>query len=678
MLPLREPLEEHWSVRVWPQLVPELAEHVVSFLDRNEVAATFRHVNKATAERFRGPQHIVIRLSQPVPPHAFAAHWLAPGATRGLTLDRRKQLVRLVAASGVLPNLQVALRVAGFFGGCHAMFEAAAGTGQLPVCQLLWDCSRSRSQSVGNARVARRPEVFARFACRPSDALASAAGGGHRRVCEWLLAADRGALHHRAVHAAARGGYAALAEWLLLQLPPPGTARADQSARHLASVAHGCDLPALQRTWPRAGPSRGPDPEPVSADLDPIGAAAGSPTPDWAAKVEWLEAQGCPRTLGAAEQAASLPDDGEALARLTWLRGRGCPVGVGAVPRWRGTPWARYPVGAVPRGRGARRRPQRQHRGAAGPAVGGAAAGGQRRLGRARRGAARGGHLAALQVLHAAGLRVHGPTLAGLAAQAGQLQVLHAAGLRVHGPTLAGLAAQAGQLQVLYAAGLRVHGPTLAGLAAQAGQLQVLHAAGLRVHGPTLAGLAAQAGQLQVLAWLLAAQLAEPVVLGAQLFTAAAESGSVELLAWLRQRGCPWDSDAYSAAAAAGCEAALEWLAERGCPMEESGQPYIEACCNGDLASARCLRRLGVPWGPDGRVFLEVARNESNPAPLALLRWLLREGCPAGDYEEVEEGLADSSFQRVYQVLGLLEEHQGRRQPGHGGRHGPGIATADW
>ncbi|KXZ45722.1 hypothetical protein GPECTOR_51g708 [Gonium pectorale] len=87
-------------------------------------------------------------------------------------------------------------------------------------------------------------------------------------------------------------------------------------------MAHGFDLPPLQRMWERwreldDGTKR-----------ESLAAAAGSPTPDWAAKVEWLEAQGCPRGANAAAAVASRPD---AVTRLSWLRGRACPVGAGAV-----------------------------------------------------------------------------------------------------------------------------------------------------------------------------------------------------------------------------------------------------------------------------------------------------------------------------------------------------------
>ncbi|KXZ55295.1 hypothetical protein GPECTOR_3g430 [Gonium pectorale] len=137
-------------------------------------------------------------------------------------------------------------------------------------------------------------------------------------------------------------------------------------------------------------------------------------------------------------------------------------------------------------------------------------------------------------------------------------------------------------------------------------------------------------------------------------------------MAWLRQRGCPWGCNAYSAAAKAGCEAALEWLVEQGCPMEESGQPYIKACRNGDMATLRCLRRLGVvPWGPVGRVFVRVAMAVIDPVPLRQLRWLLQQGCPL-DYKATEQWLAAplgvQHQQWARETLRLLAEHRQQQQ----------------
>ncbi|EFJ44009.1 hypothetical protein VOLCADRAFT_95889 [Volvox carteri f. nagariensis] len=54
-------------------------------------------------------------------------------------------------------------------------------------------------------------------------------------------------------------------------------------------------------------------------------AAASSPSPDWRAKVEWLEAKRYPRNPEVAAAAASLPDGRD---RLRWLQERGYPMGL--------------------------------------------------------------------------------------------------------------------------------------------------------------------------------------------------------------------------------------------------------------------------------------------------------------------------------------------------------------
>ncbi|KXZ40889.1 hypothetical protein GPECTOR_1495g674 [Gonium pectorale] len=300
--PAEAPAQGHWSSRVWPQLLPELAERIVGCLSLNDIAATFRQVNKATAEAFRGPQHTIVRLSEPVPPHAFAAHWLAPGATRGLNLVRRRKLVRLVAASGVVANLEVAVHAA----GClltYQVFEAAASAGKLEACQWLWEQGCPENE--------RRWYVL-------TDVLAAAAGGGHRHVCEWLL--GRGVSWQSSGAAeAARGGHVGLMEWLLERRRQMGSTKPEEEMHKLVcGVVHGCDLATLQRQWGNWGLLKG------QTKAAALRAAAGSPTPDWAAKVEWLEAQGCPRDHKPAAAAAICPND--AAARLAWLRGRGYPL----------------------------------------------------------------------------------------------------------------------------------------------------------------------------------------------------------------------------------------------------------------------------------------------------------------------------------------------------------------
>ncbi|KXZ48494.1 hypothetical protein GPECTOR_27g664 [Gonium pectorale] len=303
-------LQDHWAASVFPELLPELAERIVGFLDRNEVATSFRPVCRATAAQLRGPEHTTIRLSQPVPPPAFATHWLAPGATRGLTWAQRLQLVSLTAASGVVANLEVAARAADCTLRYHTFLDVAA-TGHLESCKWVWEHGDKWSN--------------------PYDALAAAAGSGHAHVCEWLLSLDPSlwtwAVAESSAGAAARGGHAELAEWLLQRIDAlvPAAATVERSRKRvrgkvLLGLARGCDLATLQRFWERWA-----DTLEVLSSVEErlLAAAVGSPTPDWAAKVEWLEAQGCPKCEAATWSAAAASD---APARLAWLRDRGYAI----------------------------------------------------------------------------------------------------------------------------------------------------------------------------------------------------------------------------------------------------------------------------------------------------------------------------------------------------------------
>ncbi|KXZ43938.1 hypothetical protein GPECTOR_77g34 [Gonium pectorale] len=294
---------------VWPELLPELEEKIFSFLGPNDIPI-FRQINKAAAAQFCEPQHKTFRLSAPVSSQAFAAHWLAPGATKGLTLSRRRQLLCLVAASGVVANLKLAVVAAGCLPTLE-VFKAAAAAGKLDACMWLREqgCSMASSWHRG------------------SDLLAAAAGGGHRHVCEWLLGLGL-AWSSDGAAAAARSGHLDLMEWLLEQRPPLSEGRygdADSTKKELIlGVVHGCDLPTLKRLWTGWGEISD------SMKWGALAAAAGSPTPDWAAKVEWLEAQGCPRTPFSCGEAARRPD-AEAVDRLAWLLQRGYPVSAPAI-----------------------------------------------------------------------------------------------------------------------------------------------------------------------------------------------------------------------------------------------------------------------------------------------------------------------------------------------------------
>ncbi|KXZ40966.1 hypothetical protein GPECTOR_1105g382 [Gonium pectorale] len=137
-------------------------------------------------------------------------------------------------------------------------------------------------------------------------------------------------------------------------------------------------------------------------------------------------------------------------------------------------------------------------------------------------------------------------------------------------------------------------------------------------------------------------------------------------MAWLRERGCEWGYSCFSDAAGSGCEEAVEWLMARGCPMEANGYAYTAACRNGDLAMARLLRRLGVPWGPAG----DVVSRALHDSPLPMVRWLLEAGCPVGDYEAARAAAVGRPSGRE-EALGLLEAHRQRTRGAVAGVGGP-------
>ncbi|PNH07782.1 hypothetical protein TSOC_005731 [Tetrabaena socialis] len=245
--------------------LPEIVERFAKSLTPNEVAGTLRLVNKASAAQFRGPKHTTIRLSQPVPHHAFVRRWAGPGAMHSLARKQRRELLCLTARSGVIANLELLL-----------------GRGDMPPS-------------------------------KDDDIFRAAASAGHKETCGWLLAkscpeADR----WKAAASAAAGGHVALMDWLLLHAAPlmEGDVT-DEEVTLMAGAANGCDLRTLQRLHHthmegrRARTVRGRD------EMERIiSAAAGSLTADWQAKVEWLEARGYPRTASSCDgaPAACAPD----------------------------------------------------------------------------------------------------------------------------------------------------------------------------------------------------------------------------------------------------------------------------------------------------------------------------------------------------------------------------------
>ncbi|KXZ46027.1 hypothetical protein GPECTOR_47g302 [Gonium pectorale] len=523
--------------RVFPQLLPELADTIVSGLDPNEVPS-FRLINKAAAERYRAPNQTTFRLSRPVPPHAFATHWLAPGATRGLNFRRRRELVRLTAGSGVVANLEVALQAA----GCpflYEVFEAAAGAGQLASCQFLLELGFPTSDE-GN---------------RGSGLLAAAAGGGHRHVCEWLLGLGL-AWSSDGAAAAARGGHLDLMEWLLERQVPLAAPAGGADGQLAQGVAHGCDLPTLQRMW-RGGWGELSD----RAKGCILAAAGGSPTPDWAAKVEWLEAQGCPRTDRVGAAATTRPD---APARLAWLRGRGYPLTQHTLWKavWTGNEAAlQYLLAEV--------RPE---------SVAGEEAGEE--AGEVAVCASLEGRLEALRALHAAGWPLLADRCASCAARNGHLHVV------------AWLVEALGAEASLW-------GPALLAAAAESGSVEVmawLRGRGCEWAAGTVFASAAYSGCEAALEWLV--ERGCPVEDGGMALVLACRNGDLATVRLLRRLGVPWGrgGSLVREAAHGGPLSLLRWLLEAGCPV-------------GDYESVRAAAELRTSGKEEALQLLDAHRR---------------------------------------------------------------------
>ncbi|KAG2499999.1 hypothetical protein HYH03_002281 [Edaphochlamys debaryana] len=344
--------------RVW---LPEIITRVAAYLSDNEVACGLRLADRTAAALLKG--HTRVRLSQPCPPGAFAERWSRPGSCRDLTLKQRRRLLCLTAASGVVANLEVALAAAGCL-PTPEVLDSAAGGGHVGLCQWLTE-RHGPALAVG------------------SGTLVAAAAGGSREACEWCLAA--GVWTEAAPQAAARCGHERLLDWLMGQRPrdtrfaqgPPATTP-EKSTALLAAAVEGLGLPAVRRLWAQhltgaifrpysqtlsAHPPQGPGPAgpaaaagvTAGAQHGPAGApaavavqvfeqpdtlteqarryvegallaaAAGSTTPDWRDKLEWLLSQHLRPLPHAFAGAVRLPP-GECAARMGWLEARRFPV----------------------------------------------------------------------------------------------------------------------------------------------------------------------------------------------------------------------------------------------------------------------------------------------------------------------------------------------------------------
>ncbi|KAG2429261.1 hypothetical protein HXX76_011030 [Chlamydomonas incerta] len=304
-----------------PHALPDLPITVFfeacAHLEPNFQACCARLVCKAAAAEFGN----VVRLSQPCPDHAFAAHWGRPGATRHLSLAQRRQLICLVASSGVLANVQVAVDAARCSVPPEAL-AAAAAAGHLEVCQFLWPVvdERCSSDASGggdggggsNAHPPYSPPLHPNVRLQQlarRDPLVAAALAGRPEVCAWLLtqaaeqqgARSTGGAGRRPVSldltsatlAAVLGGHAALYRTLRDRLAATsGHNEPLPPVWLLAALAEAGNRAALVRAVGQLRQRRASALDALASEgvggSTVLAAAARSTTPDWLDKVDFL------------------------------------------------------------------------------------------------------------------------------------------------------------------------------------------------------------------------------------------------------------------------------------------------------------------------------------------------------------------------------------------------------
>ncbi|GLC34175.1 hypothetical protein PLESTM_000166300 [Pleodorina starrii] len=492
-------------------------------------------------------------MSESVPPQAFVKRWEDERYAGGLTFSQREELLSLTARSGVIANLEFALAVV----GCpptSEVYMAAAESGHRDACIWLEDrgCPRDEEAAVEAAARAGHAEIvrwkLLQFPSFSGSALDGAAGGGHRALCEEMVAAGAspGDIQSAAFEAA-EGGHVELTEWLL-GLSKERNFGPDEFDQVLLDAAWGFELPALQRLYhSQLGSSAAQ--EEFGTDHGPsmVVAAFTSATPDWRAKLEWLEAKtGCRL-------------DKEAFEALTTMD---------ACEAWRALElfWEWEMDSAFP------------------------------------------DVLGRVTLLRERGM-LHVGSCLNFAVYNTNLPLIH------HLKSEGLLAASDIDIDLMVMASQKGDLAVLAELLAAGGPI-----------GPGVVRTAARFGHLHVLLWMAGPEASPDTTEALQqalledpdgLTRCAAGSGSLELMEWLWERGCrQFDEKAFTAAVGAGNTALLEWMVARGCPM--SSKAYQVAGDQRDIATLRCLRRLGCPWDRD---------TFNTSCSLEVLRWLEAEGC---------------------------------------------------
>ncbi|KXZ45307.1 hypothetical protein GPECTOR_56g404 [Gonium pectorale] len=408
-----------------------------------------------------------------------------------VTRAQRRELLCLTAASGATANLALAARSV----GCRLKADvsyAAGKAGQLGSCTLLAD-----------------------LGCDMVNALRGAAAGGHLSLCEELISWIGFEQDSRVCGVdAAEAGHTRIVDWMLQQCD-------ERYFEQLVGPGGDDEVEEDDEVWLQE----------IQSTI--VAAAAGSPTPDWRDKLEWLESRGFPPTWEAFVTAAERPNASE---RFTWMVQRGYPS-----------------------------RPEDGYSEENAPLVAAAAAGN------------------AAAVLFLAQGRPAGEDLSGVwcaAVEKGHLhvlQALHAVDRRGHVRATAHDAARNGQLHVL---AWLVETPDL-GLqlaeelfraAAGSGSVELL--AWLRERGCPWDNrtftAAAESDCEASLEWL--AERGSPMPEDGGLYVHAVKENDVAMLECLRRLGCPWGPTGHAFnTCIKECNnrtPLLSWLLAAGCPID--------------------------------------------------------------------------------------------------------------
>ncbi len=507
----------------------DIVDRIAQCLEPNEVAATFRLLDPSIATTLGHPYYVTIRLSQCVPHHAFVARWTRD-TLQTVSHAQRAHLLNLTAGSNSVKNLAY-LGTLGCIPTPDA-FVQAASSGALETLEWL----KSRYPSTASGPSSRR-------------ALLAAAKSGHRKSCEWLL--SNGCDWHKgAARAAARAGHEDLFLWLAGLEDNKLVGRFEHflaSKAYMDDLAHGCSLEVLKRTH-HALAARGLTPHTHST----LAVAAASPTPDWQAKVLWLEEQGCAKSPKACEYAAactlpaalpskSSPRPGPYPTTTTTTTTAAAATTAAGITSSPSSPLAS--PSSTPR-----------HKPTPAPTTT----------------TSRAPAAAATAATPPAASPAPSPALPPDNSALARLQWLRGRSYPVNkkAATRAACNGNSDALRYLLTeCGMRP-GTTPARYAAKGGHLDALKTLdeyGIPIDGPDAAQHAAEGGHLPVVVWLV--ERKGRGVLTEGVFTAAVKSGRMELLAWLLGAQCPRSPEGFRLAVREGKGEVVDWMCRTRWPL---------------------------------------------------------------------------------------------------------------